>query len=1086
MRNLILYILPYFLALVFTNGNIEAQSLVFNHIGEKDGFPSSSVLCLLQDKQGFVWVGTTDGLFRYDGKEFREFRADNNDSSSISNNYIKCLYEDQYGDIWIGTARGLNRYSTKYERFDRFLKMGGGNKFEGENNIHSLIEDKEGFIWYGTYGGLFRLDAKSRDWLQFLPQVENPNSITDAIVWSVFEDKDGNLWFATANGVTVYKNDGTFQFDRYLPEPENPNGLKTGRIWGITQQPNGTIWMGSNDGFYRVIESADGYKYQRFGNEAGNPNSLSHNFVENIIAESNERLWICTFNGGLNEVRLTGDDQNPLNFIHHKNDDADKTSLRMNQVTSILKDRSENIWVGTSGGLDKVTPSKNKFHAVYSSNLDLFSLSDPIIKAIHRDSHGNLWVGTRNGLNFLSAEKFKNKEYKFNSYYHNEKEKNSLSHSNIFGIFEDSQGYIWVSTFNGLNYINLNDFEINITDNKLPSFDYFTNDDGLPHSYIRNVKEIRTGEYWVLTYGQLSKMTFDPSNIAATQFQNYDMDDSKNDALVNASTMVAEKDQFGQYWIGTFNGVSKYMQNAGREFFDNYKNELNSPESLSNNTVSDMLLDSKGRLWIATRGGLNLVIQKNAGERAKFRSFGYYDGIPNDVIQSIEEDKMGDLWLGTNRGLVHFDPDKIIKNESPVIKTYYKNDGLASNAMVFRASHCDVDGNLFFGTPGGLNYFKPSDLSKNQNLPEIVITELKILNKQAKISEKNKTGLKASICKTDTIYLEYWQNMISLKFAGLEFTNPSMNKYAYKMTGVDEEWVYSGHDNNTTYTNLSPGKYLFEVKGSNNDGNWNENPTALTIEIFPPPWKTWWAYIIYILSFSSLIYFLIKLKINKKIRVIKTKAAIEKARFEERELLRKQNAADFHDELGHRLTKIALFIELAERQLLEPTTVKQLLNKISENTIGLSNGMRDLIWTLDPKSDSLFQTLLRLQEFGDKLFDRSGILFNSIGIHDKYEKLPLPPDVRKQVLLIFKEGMHNCLKYSSATSCQFIIEEKETHFDIFLKDDGNGFDEEIKIRGYGIKNMKERAKKINAIFTIMPIIGTGTTILLKINIAQMG
>ncbi len=1060
--------------------------MVFEHIGPEDGFPSSTILSLLQDKEGFIWIGTTDGLFRYDGKEFREYRTDNKDTNSISNNYIKCLYEDRHGDIWVGTARGLNRYLTEYERFERFLKMGGGNRFEGENNIHGLAEDKDGFIWYGTYNGLFRLDAKSRDWLQFLPQVENPNSITDRIVWSVFEDKKGNLWFGTANGVTVYKNDGSFQFERYLPEPDNPAGLKTGRIWEFAQQPDGTIWVGSNDGFYRVIESADGYKFRRFGNEPGNPNSLSHNFVETIEADGDGRLWVCTFNGGLEEVRFTGDDQKPLNFIHHKNNGKDKSSLRMNQVKSILKDRSGNLWVGTSSGLDKVTPVKDKFSAIYSASSDPFSLSDPIIKAICRDSHGNLWVGTRNGLNYLSAEDFENKNFKFHTFHHEKENKNSISHSNIFGILEDSQGYIWIPTFNGLNYFNLNEFEKKIKNNEKAGFKYFTSEDGLPHSYVRQIKEIKKGEYWVMTYGQLSRMKFDPNNVQDTRFQNFDMDDAKTDALVNASTMVAERDRFGQFWIGTFNGVSKYMEKSGREFFDNYKNELNNPGSLSNNTINDMLLDSRGRLWIATRGGLNLVVQENATVRAKFKSFGFYDGIPNDVIQSIEEDKSGDLWLGTNRGLVHFDPDKAVKNEPPVIGTYYKNDGLADDAMVFRASHCDEDGNLFFGTANGLNYFKPSKLSKNQNIPAIVITELKILNKAVKISENNKTGLNKSIVKTDSIFLEYWQNIVSFKFAALEFTNPSMNKYAYKMTGVDEDWVFSGHDNHATYTNLAPGKYLFEVKGSNNDGVWNEEATPLFIEVFPPPWKTWWAYLVYLASAISLIYLYIKSKIRRNTHLIETKAAIEKARFEERELLRKQNAADFHDELGHRLTKIALFIELAERQLGEPNSVKQLLDKISQHTIGLSNGMRDLIWTLDPKADSLFQTLLRLQEFGDKLFDRSGILFNTTGINSRYESLALQPDVRKQVLMIFKEGMHNCLKYSSAKNCQLIIKENENEFEITLKDDGAGFEEKTKHSGYGIKNMNERAEKINAHFKIKSTIGKGTSVSLKLNMAQMG
>ena len=360
------------------------------------------------------------------------------------------------------------------------------------------------------------------------------------------------------------------------------------------------------------------------------------------------------------------------------------------------------------------------------------------------------------------------------------------------------------------------------------------------------------------------------------------------------------------------------------------------------------------------------------------------------------------------------------------------------------------------------------------------------MNKSVVPSSEKNNPLSKSITLTDTITLKHWQNILSIEFAALDFSKPTKNNYAYQLDGFDRDWVFSGTNNTATYTNLRPGTYVFKAKGSNNDGLWNEVPKELVIRVLPPPWKTWWAYSLYGLFFIGLIYFIIKNRVRQRVRKIEEQARIEKARFEERELLRKQNAADFHDELGHRLTKISLFLELADRSSKAADPVKQYLSKIKTNALGLSDGIRDLIWSLDPQKDSLYQTMLRLQEFGDKLFDFSEIRFKTEGVGEALEHITLEPDVRKQVLLIFKESMNNCLKYADCQNAILKIETNHQHGKIIFEDDGKGFDQNLISKGYGLKNLKERSEKINGKLTINSEIGKGTSISLLLKIPQMG
>jgi len=1057
-----------------------AQPLNFILLSEKEGFPPSTVNTIIQDKIGFIWIGTTDGLFRYDGQTFEEFRHNPLDSTTLSNNYIKSLGESKNGDILVGTKYGLNIFNKKSQQFQQHINKGSPQYLSNENQIHSVIEDRHGHIWYGTHHGLFRWSISNDSLLHFLPDSENQSSISNSTVWTVFEDSKGRIWAVTQNGLNVYDNNSGFQFTKFLPDPIQPFQIQAIRTWTFIEQPNGTLWMGSDHGIYRLDENQGKIRFINYKHDPENENSLSHNFIQVLYADGENRIWVGTWAGGLNELLVNDNIEIPPTFIRHKKDENNEQSINSNTVNDVIKDKSGILWIATSGGLSKVSPNTDKFIKVGADSKDLTSLSGTVIRGLLKDKWGGLWVATMNGLNYLSPENLANQTFKFQSFEVGLKQKGKMTHERIHGLWEDPRGYLWIATYLGLNFLNLNDFY----ENKEPYFRFFGDLNGLPHTFIQCVYGKGNDIIWVGTIGGLCKMEFDTLNSKNTRFTNYGKSEKKGEIMLSGNILSINADRFGSIWVGTINGLAKYVESGGDGHFEKYIYDQNNPSSISGNTINDLHLDQKGRMWAATRSGINLLQQNEKNGLITFKNFGIKHGFENDVIQSIEEDNEGRLWLGTNRGLIHFDQEAALSNQPCIIRTYKEQDGLIGTFQVRSAAFSDSSGHLYFGSANGLSIFDPIHIPQNEILPNIVFRNIKINNQPVPICKD--CILNQSIETTKKLFLPHQQNDIELEFAALEFTNPSSNQYIFKMEGYDNEWVENGNSNTARYTNLPTGHFTFLVKGSNNDGLWCKTALGLEIEVLPPPWKTWWAYLLYLILGGSFLYFIYRFRLHQKLRLLKEQARVEKARYEEREQLRKQNAADFHDELGHRLTKISLFLELANRQKNDAQALSSHLSKIKKHTAGLSNGVRDLIWTLDPTSDTLYQTLIRLSEFGDNLFERSGIKFHADLIDKELSNINLQPPIRKHLLMIFKEAMNNCLKYSEAERCVFSIHQKSSELILELTDNGKGFDPDTEKKGYGLNNMSERAKKLNGKLSIKSKKSMGTTITLIFNIPHLG
>jgi len=524
-------------------------------------------------------------------------------------------------------------------------------------------------------------------------------------------------------------------------------------------------------------------------------------------------LWIGTLGEGLNRYDPEND-----RFIQYVNNPGDPYSLSHNGIRSIYEDRARLLWIGTwSGGLNKCDREKKKFELYQKVLNDPNSLSDNVVRAVLEDPLGALWIGTfGGGLNRLNRE-----TGQYTHYRHNPKDPGSLSHDRIYALYQDRSGIIWVGTANGI----LEKF-----DSKTERFIHYRHDPlGLNMPRMMSILEDSSGTLWIGTRGGgLDK--FDRETGTFTHYHN-DPNDANSLETNDVYVIYEAPSEPGILWIGAFSG-GLYKFDPAKEQFTHYIHDPADPESLCSNEVISIYEDLRGQLWIGTDSGLNKFNRKDAS----FTSYTKKDGLPNEVIYGILEDHNGNLWFSTNKGLSKFDP------LSETFKNYDVSDGLQSNEFNGGAYYKNEKGELFFGGINGLNAFYPERIKDNPFIPPVVITDFLISNKKVPVGamEDGRTILRKSITEAKQIELTHKDDVFSLEFAALHFASPEKNEFAYMMDGLDDEWNYVGNRQFVTYTNLSPGKYNFRIKASNNDGVWNEEGVALKIIVKPPFWLTWW------------------------------------------------------------------------------------------------------------------------------------------------------------------------------------------------------------------------------------------------------
>ncbi len=814
----------YFLFTIVLSALLSQQVLVvgqtnkiyFNHHTVENGLSQSSVLSITQDKTGFMWFGTKDGLNKFNTQTFEVFKHKENDSTSLSSSQnINALLTDHKGNLWVGTQKGLNLYIPESNSFKHFFNQPGENPRAG-SIIRSLFEDKQGNLWVGMDNGLYRL-LKNGKFQRVEGKSADGTAFKNQQVKSIYQDHLGLIWIAATEGLTsiIVKNNG-YDFKTYLHDPKNPNSIIDNDISSVIEDNAHNLWIGTHQsglekldrktGIFRLVYTPDGlstygmvirklaldkagrlwigmlsgiYLFDPLKNEfillkhdAEAEMSLNQNSVYDIYQDASGSMWVGTYYGGVNVYH-----ENAIPFRSYKNY-LNKNSISSNVISAVVEDDRHNLWIGTEAeGLNYYDRSAGRFRSFKNEAGNPASLSSNLIKAIAIDRKKNVWVGTYEG----GLDLWLPPGNTFKHYFVNSADSNLLISRRIVCLLYDGQNRLWVGTrAHGI--------------------------------YLYNAEQDRF----------FSCKNLFPSNHKTVKQVRYLFEDSKH-----------------TIWAATNRGTYRLSLLAGK--FQKFKVKDSAAKFNEINVITE---DKKHNIWL---GGYEQGLIKYVPGQHVIKSYTTGDGLPSNVILGILEDAKGALWVSTDNGLSKF--------ESGSFKIYTVKDGLPGNVFNYNSQLKDSRGEMFFGGYNGLLSFYPEQIKDNIRAPKAVFISLRLFNKPVVVGDG--TGLlNKNINLVQDLTFSHEQNIFNIDFAVLNYIKPEKNKYAYKLEGFEKEWNYVSSPS-ATFTNLPSGNYSLLIKGTNNDGVWSA-PARLNIYVAPAFWQTWWAYLFYVLLFSGLLFLVLR------------------------------------------------------------------------------------------------------------------------------------------------------------------------------------------------------------------------------------
>ncbi len=1032
----------------------QTKHLRFEHITVDNGLSENAITSIIQDKQGFLWFGSHDGLNRYDGYEFQTYYNDPKNNLTISSNLIQCLFVDSYGILWIGTFdRGLDRFDPKKNIFIHYINDPKNQNSISDNDITAIHEDDNRILWIGTASGILNKFERQNNKFQHFKINQTHSEIKKSKrIKVIYEDKKGVLWIGTRNGF--------YSFDRekkcFIDFNYNNRKLdeSSDYILSIVEDSFGYLWIMSNNRLIRYDgKRASIINYKK--NLSDSP-TFSGNETSKLFIDKDGLFWIGIWGYGLKTF-------NPKTnvFSHYNHDPHKSDSLNHSKITDIFEDRSGIIWIGTEGGgLNKYDKRKTVFENYKNEPLNKNSLSQNNIKRIYEDSSGILWIGTDGkGLN-----RFDKKKNKFELFLNDPNDPKSISSNYIRSIFEDSFGVLWIGTESGLNKY----------DENTKSFIHYihepNNKDSIPGNNVPDIIEDSKGILWfALEFGGVAGLSrFDRrKNI----FYNY-YHDPNNPFSINTKNLITiYEDKNKTIWCGGPNGLNRY--NREKKTFTNYIFNPEKKSGLSHSWVWSIFEDKKGRLWIGTYGGgLNLLDRK----KDSFIHYTDKDGLANNVVYGILDDREGNLWMSTNKGISKFNP------KTKVFKNYNREDGLQGNEFN-TGSYCKgKDGMLYFGGTNGLTAFYPKNVKDNPHIPSVIITSFKVFNKEFNLPEQ--------ISETKKIALRYDQNFISFEFTSLDYSIPSKNKYAYKLEGVDKEWIFRDAKRRfANFTDLSPGNYVFKVRGSNNDGIWNTKGVSLEINISPPFWKTWWFTAFWIVLIILILFFIIKFT-YRYIILLKEKSHADKFA-----VIGKYASFLAHD-IKSPLEGTYLIVNELKKMLPENDEKQEYIDDVIGGITQIRsviNGSLDFTKVNNPKFEQLNLNKI-IEEFCFEFKKLKNCTFN-LKLPNKTLMVFIDHSLIRRVFFnLFQNSFQARKKHCKI---QIKTEIKKSKTLIYISDDGKGISKELISdifepfssnkddgHGIGLAFVSEVIKNHNGNIRVESELGKGTTFIISLPILK--
>lgn len=835
------------------------NSARITRISDDRGVTPSATFSIVKDSMGFMWFGTIDGLYRYDGHAYKIFRNQKDNKNSLSNNNIRSLCLAKSGLLWVGMqGGGVDCFDPRKETFTNFSTI--GDVLKG-NSVWKVFEDKRGNIWMGITGiGAQCLNPTTLEVKSYIISSDEASTLFE--IRAIEEDLAGNIWVGTGGQGIYIINPETGVMDRIIHTPQNTKGLSDNGIFDIYQDSKGKIWIstfGSGVDCYDVAKKS----FTHITHNPDDLNSLTSNLSYRITEASQGGIWIATENG------LSHLNTDNGQFTGFKKDYCNPNSLSDNRIRDTYLDNLNTLWIGSETGVDKLIV-QDRFELFQNSPSNKNSLKAGIVRSVLEDHEGNIWIGLIDkGLAVLNR---KTGKYRF--YEGNLNQKGALTGNHITALFQDSQHTIWLGEWDTglLRYHPDND-----TFERVLSWGSKRN--SLLDNRIQLIRESKPGVLWIGTEGGLNR--YDIKNKVLTAF--FHQQNNKNS--LNATGIQSNafvQDSVGNLWVGMWSGGFNKIEFTDSTQtianFKGWKNSIENKDALSSDNVISLHL-SKNTLWIGTFGG---GLMKFDILSEKFTHFTTDHGLPNNVIYSIMEDKQGNLWMSTDKGISSFDPH----TESFV--NFDRMDGLQDDHFFWGSSYQSPSGEMFMGGINGLNGFVPEEVTSFQVKVNPIITSLKASDRIV--------GVNFSNAVHDTIYLSYIDNFLTFEFASLNYIQPQKDFVRYKMEGVDGDWNYLENRKYTTYTDLAPREYTFRVNVSANLNRWDSKDLVLTLFIIPPWYKTIWALSLFFVLGVIVVWLLYHIRVQMY--------NSQQKRLEEQVILRTNEITQKNSQLESALTEL--------------------------------------------------------------------------------------------------------------------------------------------------------------------------------------
>ena len=811
-RKILEILVVLFLVLLFVQAThaqtsaLSGGSVVIKRLSVDQGLSSRLVRCIAQDSRGFIWVGTDNGVNRYDGEKFTSIWA-GNDSTAISHGGIwGGVCADRDGIVWVGTSHGLNKFNPVTRSFKKYFHDDHNPNSLSSDSINCVYIDREGDLWVGTWFGLNKLNRETDVWTRYFPSANDTSRPGENYVNTILEDQHGILWVAAGGNTDLLSGGGLFSLDR-TSGIFSPLGPRQG-ISTLYEDKSGELWVGANGPRLCKVDRATGTFVQipLPPRDPGNPKLQR---INGICEDRSGDLWIAT--KGWTLLRYN---KQTKTFARFSFDPNNSESISSSGLNAVFADKDGLLWVGTDrGGLNTVSTKPFKHLRVLGNSLRLSSRVD----VVFQDREGFLWVGSQ-GNGVWRYDPASGKSFSI------------LPNGLVRQITQDNEGIIWIADRYSVARYDPVTRQLK-TAWEVPKVRGAQ--DRLVIMMFDKEKNLWLGgntalyrisrtmkEYTIFTHDKLNSRSITAGQVGS----------------------IAE-DRSGNIWVGTQQGTNKYDKKTGT--FTRYLHNEKDTSSISFNEYVSLLIDRNGRLWLGTNDGLNRLHDGSD----TFQRFYYPDRSSQTYIASLQEDTRGNLWYAGSSTIYKFD----VSTET--FEGFHRSNGL-EDVEILSWSHTRIkSGEILYGTNDGLLVFHPDSVYKSHSIPPIVITGIKKLNRQVLLRSTPELLRK--------ITLNHDENVFSISFSALDFVLPEDNRYAYKLEGFDKEWVYCGNRREVMYTNLDPGTYTFRVKGSNHDRVWNEAGTSLTVIINPAYWQTWWFQSLIVLASLSLVGFLYRREVSR-------------------------------------------------------------------------------------------------------------------------------------------------------------------------------------------------------------------------------